>query len=448
MSIKPRNKLKPIFFFLLFSFFSALLIFSDEGASYNFLILFLSFTVCEISLFQIFIKNHFKYSLHQIFHLFFLFFFGIAPALQFKNDAQFWGATYKLTTDDYLFGNVFILFCLFFFNLFHDFLLKNWQKKKYSLVSRNKNLILNNYKLIFISFVALVVFLYSKSFDLSTIFLRSNFNSKSANAISNGSLSLIINNFVRPIPAVVLFSYKFFQKNNKFSVVEFILIFLTLICDFPLGMPRFLAATLYIPLVLIYFSSLRKPFNFALIFCMGILIVFPFLDQFRFATEFSAASAPKGVSTKMFSEGTFDAYQNTINVITKNEITYGSQLLGVLFFYVPRVIWSNKPLGSGAYISDRFNYDFSNISMSFVGEGYLNFGFFGVFLYLFLFAFLVSKFDYLYWNNFLNKEYMIVIYYFLFGLLFFNMRGDMLSSFAYTLGLSSGVYVVFKICTK
>ena len=180
---------------------------------------------------------------------------------------------------------------------------------------------------------------------------------------------------------------------------------------------------------------------------MGLLVIFPFLDQFRHAKELST-DTKIGISTQMFSEGTFDSYQNTINVINKADITYGRQLLGVLFFYVPRSIWSTKPIGSGAYIAKEFKYNFSNISMNFLGEGYLNFGYFGVFLFILFLSNLVSRFDFMYWNNLIRKEYMYIIYFYLYGLLFFIMRGDLLSSFAYTIGLSSAIYLVLKYATK
>lgn len=445
-----ENKLKPLFLFILFSFFSALLIYGDEGFNYNFNLLTINFIICVISLYLIFVKTHYKFSLYQIIHLFFLFFFGIAPALQYKNDSQFWGSLTKITEDEYIVGNFFTLSSLIIFNVLHNFLLK----RRIDITSKNKKEIkitkglrLHSFKLISISFIALVIFLFSKNFDFFSIFLRGSFNSTKSSAITNSSLSLIVNNFIRPIPAVVLFSYKFFKKNNKFTFAEFIMLILMLICDFPLGMPRFLAATLYIPLLLVYSKVFRKHYNFALFFCLGLLVIFPFLDQFRHAKELST-DTKIGISTQMFSEGTFDSYQNTINVINKADITYGRQLLGVLFFYVPRSIWSTKPIGSGAYIAKEFKYNFSNISMNFLGEGYLNFGYFGVFLFILFLSNLVSRFDFMYWNNLIRKEYMYIIYFYLYGLLFFIMRGDLLSSFAYTIGLSSAIYLVLKYATK
>jgi len=42
--------------------------------------------------------------------------------------------------------------------------------------------------------------------------------------------------------------------------------------------------------------------------------------------------------------------------------------------------WSNKPVGSGSFVAEnmlmtRYSFWFTNISMSFPGEGYINLGF-------------------------------------------------------------------------
>lgn len=84
----------------------------------------------------------------------------------------------------------------------------------------------------------------------------------------------------------------------------------------------------------------------------------------------------------MFKEGHFDSYQSILSVLNSEIITYGNQLLGVLLFWVPRSIWSNKPIGSGAFMAEITNLDFSNISMNYFAEGYINFGVFGMFLFL------------------------------------------------------------------
>lgn len=443
MTLKPKNKFKGVSYFLIFAVFSSILVFSDDGIYYNFYVSITSFIVCIISLYQIFIRKGFNFSLHQIVHLFFLFFLGIAPVQQFKKNIVLWGSTSNFNSDDYIFGNLIFIASLLLFNFFHYFLTaykpnKEQDKKNTNLKMKPKRIFLLG-----LSIFALVLFLYSKNFDLFSIFLRGSFNS-GGSSVGNSSLSLIINNFIRPMPAIVLFTYKFFNPNKTFSLYEFLLISIVLVCDFPLGMPRFLAASLYIPLALIYIKVLRVKYNFAFVFCLGFLVVFPFLDQFRYASEITS-NVSIGVDTSMFSGGNFDTYQNTLTVIDKEIVTNGNQLMGVVLFFVPRSIWPNKPIGSGAFIAEKLYFEFSNISMSLVGEGYLNFGFLGVFLFMFLLAMLVKRFDFVFWSYKNSVDYKLIIYMYLQGLLFFILRGDLLSSFAYTVGISSAVILVTKV---
>ena len=66
-----------------------------------------------------------------------------------------------------------------------------------------------------------------------------------------------------------------------------------------------------------------------------------------------------------------------------------------MLFFVPRNYWLDKPVGSGYEMANHLNYTFNNISMPFLGEGYVNFGVFGVTIFammLGVFMGLVDKF--------------------------------------------------------
>jgi len=54
----------------------------------------------------------------------------------------------------------------------------------------------------------------------------------------------------------------------------------------------------------------------------------------------------------MFVARDFDSYQNFAIVFFEDFITYERQLLGALLFWVPRSIWPNKPIGSGAFVDN------------------------------------------------------------------------------------------------
>ena len=184
---------------------------------------------------------------------------------------------------------------------------------------------------------------------------------------------------------------------------------------------------------------------FSLFFIGGLLIVFPFLNQFR---HFSAGTSLKfGLNFDMFAEGHFDSYQNFALIIFENIISWGRQLLGVLLFWVPRTIWPSKPIGSGHYIAEELSMSFHNISANFFAEGYINFGFLGIILFVVFLAWFTARMDNIYWEVVHEKQnnFFRVIYYLMLGMLFFIMRGDLLSSFAFTVGIILSILFTFKV---
>ena len=369
---------------MFFSLVTLYFIFKDDGSKFDFVVLLLNYLISQICLVILFKYSKYPFSLNNIIHLFFLFFFGLAPALQFKQNIVFWGSINYLTPSDYIVGNCTLLIVLLLYNLGYSFFKrknlldvnKTNQQKISKLPFKNE---VNKSILLIISVSSFLLFAYSKSFDLLAILLRGGYlEVEETNPITNNSIALIINIFIRPMPLICLYIYKVFDKNKKIKFFEICLIALTLFSNAPTGMARFLAAALYIPILLVYFKPLSKKLNFTILFCFGLLTVFPFLNQFRYIDQIDGEF---GLNTEMFTSEGFDCYQNTINVIKHESITNGNQLAGVILFFVPRSFWPTKPIGSGAYFAEEKNYDFSNISMSFFGEGYINAGFIGVFIF-------------------------------------------------------------------
>lgn len=76
--------------------------------------------------------------------------------------------------------------------------------------------------------------------------------------------------------------------------------------------------------------------------------------------------------------------------------------------------------------------------MPFIAEGFINFGVIGVAIFMFLLGLILGNLDRIAWSM-KGKGIdglFLYYYYFLFGMVFFIMRGDLMSSFAYTVGLT------------
>lgn len=125
--------------------------------------------------------------------------------------------------------------------------------------------------------------------------------------------------------------------------------------------------------------------------------------------------------------------------------TGGMQILGALLFWVPRALWTSKPIGTGAMVSEQLGYDFTNLSVPIMTEPLVDFGLIGVPLFAFGFGWILSSIDRSYWTPFDPRisptgiRRIDVVYPFWVGLMLFLTRGDLLSSFAYTVGITAAM---------
>ncbi|RZK16671.1 MAG: O-antigen polysaccharide polymerase Wzy [Flavobacterium sp.] len=265
-------------------------------------------------------------------------------------------------------------------------------------------------------------------------------------SVEGNMTNLLILRFLMPISVVCFIVYYLSEKRSL--IILFFLLILMLITACPTGISRNTTAGLYIPVLLTCFAIFKRRNFFILSFLFAILILFPLLNQFRTFNSDDGLSFTPDFS--MFIEGHFDSYPNFALIINSEIVTYGIQLLGVLFFWIPRSIWPGKPISSGIFLSEKANLNFENISVNYFAEGYLNFGFVGLFIFLVILAFTLARIDKIYWrytvqykSNFFNVIYLICL-----GMLFFVLRGDLMSSFAYTLGMLFSSIFVFKFVKK
>ena len=144
---------------------------------------------------------------------------------------------------------------------------------------------------------------------------------------------------------------------------------------------------------------------------------------------------------------TYDSYQSLAFVVQNNFITYGKQLIGVLLLWVPRSFWFDKPIGSGYTVAMNYNLGWDNISMNFLGEGYVNFGLFGIFLYMAVLAIIMAILDKKYWVSYKGNIYNLFTPFFLvlFSNLTFLLRGDMMFGTTVMVGTLLSCYITQRI---
>lgn len=436
-----KSKLINIIFWFLILMFVIFRVYNLSNSENDFGVLFTNFLVVFLSVIFMNIGDKYNYSLNKMFMLFSFFFFGIAPVLQYQNKIVFWNMG-EFKKNDYLKMNLIILLILimyqFFYIIFSKIKLKSISTNKYTSLS------LNNYKkrkigniLLITSFLSFVFILFYFKFSFIALFFR--FASYNHIDVPQ-SISLIISNFIRPIPVISLIAFKIINLKSKKK--EVFLLILALLSNFPTSNARFYIGAMYIPILILYLPIIRKKYMlFNNLFTGLFLIFFPILDSFRrsITNNFTL------FDFSIFTQAHFDSYQMFMKVFKEDFITYGKQLLTSLLFFVPRSVWPNKSVGSGYLVAHTFGLTYDNISMNYFGEGYVNFGFTGIFLFIIFISYLNARYDKYYWNNIENKDWKSWYYNLFLGLEFFILRGDLLSSTAFSIGFLTSTIIIFHI---
>lgn len=437
-----RKIVKNLLFYLMVLMVS-LMIYRSGALYHQPRVLISNFLILVLSLLLMIFGDKYSYSMNKIFYLFVFFFFGIAPAIQYQEGIILWVDKFY-SNQDYFMMNSLILFIMVMYHglytLFSHIKPHYIERKIVEFNNRSKKML--NVRLLVVALLSLLISLFVYRFNIDSMLIRGG----STIFTSEGMLSLIYFNFVRPIPAISLFFYKIKKNNNRY--VEVMLWIILLLTNFPSSAARFYIAAIYIPLLLIYIKRMDERYLLLnKILIAGLLFVFPLLDQLR-QLEHLSEFRLSAIDFKMFIDGHFDSYQMFMYVVINKVITHGRQLLTALLFFVPRSLWPGKSVGSGNYIANKFDFIFDNISMNFFGEGYINFGYFGIFLFVIVLAYFNARYDYLYWNRIERGTALSVFYLQGLGLQVFWLRGDLLSGFAFLMGMFVSTIVVYFMITK
>lgn len=270
----------------------------------------------------------------------------------------------------------------------------------------------------------------------------------SVSATSTASL-LILNVFVRAIPlAVLLALIASFRNVGRARTVGWIsaLAAITigvLFADNPAAAPRYWTFAFLLGITYVAFPQRQASGLLLMLIVLVGLVVAPVLDIGRNVETLSDLQRaihfmPPG--QYLATSGDFDAFQNTILIqrwTAAEGLAWGAQLLGPLLFFVPRAIWPSKPVGTGHEVAAYFNLPNTNISAPLPAEMWVNFGLAGVVVGATVAGWLMGRVDT--WFASTPPETVSlgrILYPVWCGLVFFMTRGDLLSSWAYLVGIT------------
>ena len=363
------------------------------------------------------------FTLGKIFYYFNFFFMVVAPMFQFLTDFQLWGYTISNTT--YLVSNLLIMFWVITYKF--SYVVYFNKKNKKNIINR-RQIRYNKDTLIILYAMTLICFIFIVSqVSISGLFTRG------TNHVSFdfGAIITIVEGLCRSIPVYTLvYSYFYCKETKKSKLYLLFPLIFTILLNFPSSVARYWLGIVYIGIILVFFEKgiKNKRFDFFLICLFAIL--FPIFQLFKWydiniLTDFNLILS-KFSST--YNNVDFDAYSmlaRGFDYVSQNGHTNGHQILASLLFLIPRAIWPNKPVPSGQFIAEAQHQFFTNLSFPLIGEGYLDFGILGIFIFAIVFAKITSKLDYEYWNSSDTSNIIRYIYPFSFGIFIFLQRGSM-----------------------
>jgi hypothetical protein len=404
-----------------------------------------SFAIMTISALALVGDRRRPFSIKCGLFIFIYIFFGVVPIFTFYKSIVYWDAD-PFSSYDYILTNIIVLIFVTTY-LATEYILLSFSsslahKIKLPTINCTHFSVSKSGALVFLSLVISFYVFYKNGFDVLNVWTRGKFGDPSVLQERSQIQWLIESFFIVPILAVNCVLINLTSAKGK--GVHIFLLVLLIISAPPTSMARFSSGVIYIALLL-GTAKMRKYQTYPALIFSSIFFILPFLDLFRkpeiwVTNDFSITS----IWLRMFYEGHFDAYQSLMLVVKHDLITYGYQILGPLLFFVPRSLWVGKPIGSGEYLSNTINLSFHNISASYLTEGYINFGLPGVIMFSILLSIFVTRIDGSFW--FQRQAgvdiFYSVRYYFLVPFIFFIMRGDLLSSFAYLVGMLCAVEFV------
>ena len=426
----------------------------------NFLVIFI------ITLFYLFKDKRFAPIL-AAFIVFNFLFFIIAPMLQIHQiyETENLKLITKLVYRDYLIvkTSVFVLiFNIVFFIAYRYF---NAIKYKVKAYPQNPNL---SFHIFILFIISMIIFLANYNYLLgeysSHNYLALQGTTKSALLIKEKIVLMIP---FAPFILGVYYIKKFKKPKNFYTIliVTGLLLVIILLIKNPLTEKRNALGPIYITIAFLLIPKLLNTNFKALIFLFfSMVIIFPTISLITH----SGYSLEKLVNkpelllyqlrnhdiTNTFTTINYDAFINfsaTIEHVERDSFSYGEQLSGAVFFFVPRKIWTNKPISSGEFIGNylRDNYGdptnpyyFTNLSNPFVSEGYINFGLLGVILFAILLAFFMTLMV-----NWINGEDPLKVaagFYASIHMIFF-LRGDFTNGYAFLFATFIVILLIPKI---
>lgn len=387
----------------------------------------------------LFLSGRNPYDLRQIFFLANFVFLVLAARMDKSLGLLYWGSP-STVLEYYESVAMLSLIAMVFFAIAHLFGFRagSVASSQHLEVNLREQKAISGAPLVIMSLFSVIMIYQQNSWLIESVFFREPI--AGSRQFDSQMRMLLYYNTVFPLPAICLFLH--LRNGRRSLIVSLTLVALLLIGNPPTGMARWQAAMLYGAVLITGFNKLSsKRHFFSFIMFIGLFLVFPILDLFRFFT----AGVNVRVSSNWITQGHLDSAQSIARAIDIDFVSYGYQLLGALLFFIPRSLWPEKPIGSGHTIAGIMDLELDNISMHILGEGYVNFGYIGIFLFSSVLGFVFGIIDKRAWDRSSHYPVLTICYPFIVCWVFFFVRGDLMSSLAGIVGTIVTINFVFFV---
>lgn len=385
-------------------------------------------------------------TLNKFINVFLLLFFISANSIQYASRHLVISFYMDFSSSDYRLFQALTAVIIIIYNSFYLYIYNRNIHRSRKYCKRLYQWTFSDNKLILLSIIAAILLLFAINFDISALFSVFDWNQHACLLIKKLNLPVfaILEHCIRPIPIACLIIS--ILNRNKVST-QIVLLILSIFTMCPTGLARNMTAMFWLPVALIFCERHLKPYATLLIILVSILFVFPFLSIFRVQPE----KRDLQLGNKYYNTISYDASQMMMATIRTDTTTNGHQLMGVLLFYVPRTVWDAKPKGSGQVIAEKNKASFTNVSMPFFSEGFIDFGWGGVIAYTLFLAWgsaaIDARFSAL--RKFRKgRQWYLGFYLILVASVIFIMRGTLMVAFASTVANLTCYLLCSLICHK
>ena len=170
----------------------------------------------------------------------------------------------------------------------------------------------------------------------------------------------------------------------------------------PISNARYQSGTAILAVATAYglFGTIRRFRLTSLGFLAALLVIFPLADAFRVSQQAELKASNPIQSLLSDDYDSFAQLMNGYLITARDGIVPGRQFFGVLFWWVPRGVWPDKPVDSGIFIANMRGYGFTNLSAPLWVELFLNGGWLALAVGMFALGFGLHR-----WDTGLNSQF-------------------------------------------